>query len=341
MRLHESDSALGSGSLGVPILRQIWSKYVSNQPLLNSPLNFELERSVFDMLGINFRDAYEFLLSTHPTFDEFEQWCLSIVDAPCPMNVDRLNAHTANLPISSKLQSRFDEVTRMPDVLSADDLSFWHEHGYVIVRQAISKEACEATKALICDYIGADLNDPLSWSQVRNTQGIWVSLKYHAQLTQNRLSPRIKKAFSQLWRSADIFPSVDQCGFNPPVSNKMLYRGQPIHLDVDFTKPCEFATQGILYLTDTTEKQGALSVVPGFHKTFSQWLAKTQELDPRKLQDFQEYQTKPIAANAGDFIIWHHHLPHSSSPNYESTPRITQFINYLPLPKMKCPPRSA
>ncbi|WP_220472639.1 phytanoyl-CoA dioxygenase family protein [Spirosoma foliorum] len=37
-----------------------------------------------------------------------------------------------------------------------------------------------------------------------------------------------------------------------------------------------------------------------------------------------------IAANAGDFIIWHQALPHGSSPNRSREPRFVQYINYAP-----------
>jgi ectoine hydroxylase-related dioxygenase (phytanoyl-CoA dioxygenase family) len=38
----------------------------------------------------------------------------------------------------------------------------------------------------------------------------------------------------------------------------------------------------------------------------------------------------PIAANAGDFILWHQALPHGSSPNTATLPRFVQYINYEP-----------
>ena len=40
---------------------------------------------------------------------------------------------------------------------------------------------------------------------------------------------------------------------------------------------------------------------------------------------------KPIAANAGDFILWHQALPHGSSPNTATRPRLVQYINYMPI----------
>ncbi|WP_462174189.1 phytanoyl-CoA dioxygenase family protein [Pseudoalteromonas xiamenensis] len=317
------------GQLGVMQLKRTWSKYVSYKGPDGTSAEFELERSVFDMLGINFRDALDYLLSVKPSFQEFELWCCDIAGKPNTNIVERINSHVAKKTLSSALTTWFSEIELMPNVLSDQDLACWDKYGYVIVRNAISPEDCVATRELICDYIGIAYQNPDSWYKSQNTQGIWVSLKYHKLLSKNRQNMRIKKAFSQLWQSADVYPSVDQCGFNPPVNENTPYKGQPIHLDVNFTKPIEFSTQGILYLTDTSETQGALTVVPGFHRQYSQWFKET----PDELrQDFRNYATKSLAANAGDLIIWHHHLPHSSSPNYDKSPRITQFINYLPLP---------
>ena len=42
-------------------------------------------------------------------------------------------------------------------------------------------------------------------------------------------------------------------------------------------------------------------------------------------------QAVPIAAEAGDFVLWHHALPHSSSPNRGSYPRIVQYLNMYPV----------
>ncbi|QTH71640.1 phytanoyl-CoA dioxygenase family protein [Pseudoalteromonas xiamenensis] len=317
------------GQLGVMQLKRTWSKYAPYQSASGISAEFELERSVFDMLGINFRDALDYLLSAQPSFQEFELWCLEIAGKPNTNIVERINSHISKTIHSTELISWFSEIEAMPNVLSEQDLDCWDKYGYVIVRNAISPEDCLATRELICDYIGVSYQNPDSWHKSRNTQGLWVSLKYHKLLSKNRQNVRIKKAFSQLWQSADIYPSVDQCGFNPPVNANAPYKGQPIHLDVNFMKPIEFSTQGILYLTDTSETQGALTIVPGFHNQYSQWLKETPD---HLRQDFSKYATKSIAANAGDFIIWHHHLPHSSSPNYEKSPRITQFINYLPIP---------
>jgi ectoine hydroxylase-related dioxygenase (phytanoyl-CoA dioxygenase family) len=38
----------------------------------------------------------------------------------------------------------------------------------------------------------------------------------------------------------------------------------------------------------------------------------------------------PIAGRAGDLVIWHHALPHGSSPNRAERPRIVQYLKMHP-----------
>ena len=93
--------------------------------------------------------------------------------------------------------------------------------------------------------------------------------------------------------------------------------------------PFHFGTQGLLYLCDTPAEQGAFSCVPGFHKTLETWLKSLPEnTDPRSVN--LDDRAVPIAAEAGDFVIWHQALPHGSSPNRGKYPRIVQYLNMYP-----------
>lgn len=318
------------GNLKIMQLKRVWSQWVPFKPNYDSN-EFELNQSLFDLMGINFKHALQYLLQSQPSFAEFEQWCTALAGKPSSEHINYFNSVITNSSSTHVMEEVGLATEKQANVLTEEDLAFWDEYGYVILKSVIDKESCEKTTKLICEHIGADLTDPKTWHTCQHTSGIWVELTNHPQLSRNRQSNRLKKAYSQLWQRADIFPSIDQCGFNPPVTLNNPYKGQAIHLDVDFNKPLHFATQGILYLTDTTELQGALTVIPGFHKNFAQWLNEMQKAGVNNLQDFTGYQTKAIAANAGDFIIWHHHLPHGSNPNKEKQPRITQFINYKPI----------
>jgi ectoine hydroxylase-related dioxygenase (phytanoyl-CoA dioxygenase family) len=83
---------------------------------------------------------------------------------------------------------------------------------------------------------------------------------------------------------------------------------------VNLEPPFHFGTQGLLYLCETPAMQGAFCCVPGFHKKLENWLESLPEnIDPRQV-DLKD-SAVPIAAQAGDFVIWHHFLPHGSSPN--------------------------
>ena len=90
-----------------------------------------------------------------------------------------------------------------------------------------------------------------------------------------------------------------------------------------------FLAPSILYLTDTPPEQGALTLVPGFHRRLEQWLKQLDERDPQQ-EDLHALGSKSVGASAGDMIIWHQLLPHGSRPNLGSRPRIVQYINMYP-----------
>ena len=174
--------------------------------------------------------------------------------------------------------------------------------------------------------------------ELRNVNNIVIVLLINnptdAAIDKNRNSPKIRKAFEQLWNCSNLVVTTDKCGFNPPETEKFKYRGTGLHWDVSLVTPIPFSTQGILYLTDTAANQGALTLVPGFHKNIENWLHALPENVNAREADLSGFGTTAIAANAGDFIIWHHALPHGSSPNKANLSRIVQYINwYAPLQK--------
>src|SRR3989344_3796967 len=125
----------------------------------------------------------------------------------------------------------------------------------------------------VWEAVRADPANVESWyaHAPRNTM---VQMFQHPAFDVNRRSLRIHKAFAQLWGTADLWRSTDRCGFNPPERPGYPYGGQGMHWDVSLHQPIPFATQGILYLTDTPPEQGALTLVPGFHRRVGDWLAQ-------------------------------------------------------------------
>lgn len=281
-----------------------------------------LDNTLLDILGIGLLPAYQYLYMHRPDFEHFENWILTHSNGSIPAEtIERCNALFKNKTIEQEITTS--------DVLTADDIAFWDEHGYVIVKNAVSPEDCAAARKAILNHLEMDEQDAASWYKETNImQGIMVPLYRNEAIDTNRNSPLIRRAFEQLWKRTDLVVTTDKCGFNPPETASFTYRGTGLHWDVSLATPIPFGTQGILYLTDTAANQGALTLVPGFHKNLENWLKQLPEnMDPRNT-DFSSFGPKPIAAHAGDFIIWDHRLPHGSSPNRATLPRIVQYINW-------------
>jgi hypothetical protein len=312
-----------TGSTGIYHLKRLWSKAIAGPDETNLyPDETRLEHALIDILGIGLLPAYQFLYEQKPSFERFEQWIISHFNG-------RITAETIQQCNALFQNKTIDSQSFTVDVLTADDLAFWETNGYVIIKNAVSQHDCATSRKAIMDYLEMDEQDEASWYKESQTlQGIMVPLYRDTAIDKNRNSAKVRRAFEQLWNRTDLVVTTDKCGFNPPETEKFKYRGIGLHWDVSLARPIPFGTQGILYLTDTTAQQGALTVVPGFHKNIEKWLQELPEnINPREV-DFSTFEPTPIAANAGDFIIWNHKLPHGSSPNRATLPRIVQYINW-------------
>lgn len=314
------------GGLKVMHLKRYWQKSMlkRNGKLINGEdTEFQLDQTLIFSLGLGLEQTIRYLYMEAPAFAEFEQWIVETVGMPSPENIARFN----------KMIMGGDEQgdAQIPRVLSDGQLAFFDENGYVILRNAIQKEDCERTIGTICNFIGIDCNNPETWyNQHPARQGIMVQLFQHPDLEKNRNSAYIRAAHYQLWNRTDLWVSADRVGFNPPQTEKWHFPGPRLHWDTAPVLSMPFGLQGILYLNDVTENQGAFSAVPGFHNRLDEWLKSLPPgADPQR-QDLYALGCIPIAANAGDFIIWHHALPHGSSINTAKLPRYVQYFTYNP-----------
>lgn len=319
---------LETGKIGIFYLKKIWSFYSLQETGGKDKVAWKYINAVFNTLGLGLEPTLKFLFQEKPSFEEFENWIFQngIVSNEIIQHFNSIILNEAQ-SISSRSLEKISET-----VLDEQDLKNWEENGYIILRQAISKEDCEETKSAIYNFIEAAEKDPESWYLDHpNKKGIMVQLFNHEMLNKNRLSKRIRIAYHQLWERSDLLVSMDRVSFNPPETEKYKFPGPNLHWDVSLQRPIPFGLQGLLYLTDTTAEQGAFTLVPGFHKKINTWLDKLPEgTNPRNF-NFDNLNPKAVEGKAGDFIIWHQALPHGSSPNRTNRPRIVQYINYQPI----------
>ena len=318
---HNIPESNETGITAIYHLKRIWYKTLNG---ITVESEWELDNALLNMLGIGLFPAFHFLHEQRPDFDSFEKWVAQHHNGSIPENI----VAACN---SLFLPKEENALTEIPDVLTKEDLQFWEENGYVIIRNAISKEDCAASRQAIWNYLGKDENDPATWySSSEGWQGIMVQLFRHPVLDKNRASPVIRKAYEQIWGHTNLMVTTDKTSFNPPETANFPYRGIGLHWDVSLHAPVPFGVQGLLYLTDTATHQGAFTLIPGFHKKIDGWLKDLPSgINPREI-DLHQDGPVAISANAGDFIIWNHALPHGSSPNTATTPRLVQYINWHP-----------
>ena len=313
------------GALGIVHLKRLWSRNIATRMQANpgetTAADLVAQNVLLAGLKLGVRETMDFLMTAAPSFEEFEAWVLAknggTIESP---RVERLNG-----ALRGSGSCALESIQNEP-VLSATDLAFWDEQGYVVVKQAVSADQCHAAVKAIFEHAGMDIGRPDSWY----ADAIWILLAHHPALWANRNSPRIHTAFAQLWKRSDLWINVDVCGVNPPERPGYRFRGSPLHWDMTLTPPIRFGTQAILYLTDTAADQGAFSCVPGFHRKLENWLREQPAgADPRA-QAVKELQAIPVRGHAGDLIIWHHALPHAATPNRAALPRVAQYLNMFP-----------
>ncbi len=312
-------------------LKRYWQKSIAKREGRLSQQAFEeewnLDFTLLGALGLGLEQTIKYLYLEKPSFEDFEQWIIRLNAGSIPSSkIEEFN----RIVSGGSIIIAQEQITNA--ILHEDDWDHWNSKGYVIIRDAVSKEACSRTIDLICEFLEIKIDDPSTWYEPHPArQGIMVQMFQHQLLEQNRRSPRIKAAYEELWGRTDLWCNADRVSFNPPENEKWSFPGPRLHWDVSLELPIPFGLQGLLYLSDTTADQGAFTLVPGFQNKIEEWIkALPQGTDPR-MHNLYELGPTPIAANAGDFIIWHQALPHGSSPNTSQRPRIVQYINYLPI----------
>lgn len=323
------------GALGVVHLKRLWSRALAH-PRDDTPETRTSEwralNLLFSGLELGLEETLRYLGGSRPSFAEFEAWVLERNGGSLdPRTVARLNAALTGQAPPPDARAEIAAIDAMPPVLSPDDLAHWEEHGWVILHDAISPDACSASAQVIWQALDMNPDDPATWTKRPPVQQcVFVQLFRHPVLDANRRSRRIHKAFAQLWGTADLWVSTDRVGFNPPEHVQGPFPGPFIHWDVSLVQPIPLGIQGLIYLTDTAADQGAFALVPGMHRTIGAWLDGLPQGTDARAHAGRHLEMTPIAGRAGDLILWHHALPHGPTPNRAERPRLVHYVKMFP-----------
>ncbi len=325
------EDSLSAGGLGVLHLKRLWSRCLRERSGLASgsdhTCEWALDNVIYHGLNLPIEETVRFLYHTGPSFPEFERWIVEkngVIDAD---TLGRINA-AVTAWLSGGVTSQSDAT--MDRILSDDDVAFWEENGYLVISGGYSDDEVRAAEGAVWEHLGMDPDDPETWYGHPSDHGIMVQFFHHPALEVIRRSENLAKVFAQIWGTHELWTSTDRVSFNPPERPGFEFRGPRLHWDVSLELPIPFGVQGLVYLTDTPPGQGAFTCVPGFHTRIESWLKSLPPgTDPRD-QKIEELGAMPIPGRAGDIVIWHQALPHGSSPNRETRPRIVEYVTMFP-----------
>ncbi|MEA5260590.1 phytanoyl-CoA dioxygenase family protein [Arcicella aquatica] len=225
-------------------------------------------------------------------------------------------------------------------VLTEDDWNFWITNGYVIIKNAVSREQALRTAEFIWEFEEKNPNDASTWytppraeMKMKELTGTGMVEVYNNQhLWNNRQSQRVHDAFADIWGTEKLWVTIDRANLNFPLRPDFQYKGF-IHWDYDpETKPQN--VQGVLALADQTdENMGGFQCIPELFRTYDTWKL-TQPADRNHFQpDTSAFEDKfvKVKLEAGDLLIFNSSQPHGIRPNKsEDKVRIAQYISMMP-----------
>lgn len=260
-----------------------------------------------------------------------------------PILEDNQHKDIPGNPSTAKSSTRKLRTTATPDtlrVLTIEDWEFWRHNGYVVIKQAISKEQADKTAALLWEFDEKDPKDNSTWyaapraeMQMKVLAGTgMVEIYNHQFLWENRQSQRVYDSFVDIWGSEQLWVTIDRANLNFPNRPGFEQKGF-IHWDYDpETKPQN--VQGVLALADQTDKSmGGFQCIPWLYRNYDTWKLSQPEDRDRFQPDITGLEDKlvKVPLEAGDLLIFNSSEPHGIRPNLSKDKvRIAQYISMMP-----------
>ena len=224
--------------------------------------------------------------------------------------------------------------------MSIEDWNFWVHNGFVVIKNAVSREQAKKTADFLWEFEEKDSNNQESWytaprseMQMKELQGTgMVEVYNHQLLWENRQTERVYNAFVDIWGTEKLWATIDRANLNFPIQPGFEYKGF-IHWDYDpETKPQN--VQGVLALADQTDlEMGGFQCIPWLYRNYDSWKKSQPENRNRFQPDTKglEKHFVKVPLEAGDLLIFNSLEPHGIRPNNSKDKvRIAQYISMMP-----------
>src|SRR2546423_11863512 len=140
-------AATDTGTLGIYGLKRYWSRTMlarQGRPVRMTGRERHLDDLVIHATGLGLEQTAHFLGHNAANFEEFERWIVSTTGGVDPARVVRINAAVSGSEYPDEIKLSLAAVEAMAPILSEQDIAFWHEHGYVVLHDAVPAETRDA-----------------------------------------------------------------------------------------------------------------------------------------------------------------------------------------------------
>ncbi len=126
---------------------------------------------------------------------------------------------------SSNVMLRKTATEKSLRVLSMEDWDFWRYNGYIIIKQAVSREQALETAAFLWEFEEKDPKDPSTWytppraeMKMKELAGTGMVEVYNNQhLWNNRQMKKVYEAFVDIWGTEKLWVTIDRANLNFPI----------------------------------------------------------------------------------------------------------------------------
>src|SRR5277367_1011189 len=143
-----------TGKLQVMHLKRYWKKSILKRDGKLRPGSFKeewkIDTTLLTVLGLGLEQAMIYLYRDAPSFEEFENWILTICGVPDTEKVAQFNQ------LFTGKNNAKNGVAWHYGLLTKDDIQFWDKNGYIIIREAVTKESCDQAIEALCNFIEID-----------------------------------------------------------------------------------------------------------------------------------------------------------------------------------------
>jgi hypothetical protein len=310
----------------LPVFYEYHQCQKTGKPLPDFDNFSQVENIWMGFYGLGKLETYQFIYGECRSITHLQEWLINL------KGEEYIQASAAAFDHWTKQETSGGDVAAEHSLLSKEQLQNWKEQGYIKISDLVDEHLCDAVIQLICTRLSADLSIPATWYKSHpDWHGLMLQIYQDESISAISTLAKIKRVFTELYGTSNIIANTDKVSFNPPETSSWKFTHHKLHWDIDFEHPNLHYIQGLVYLSDVPENRGPLTLVPGFHHQFENWMKKYPDSHEAMQVMQYTYSGIPVPGKKGDIVLWLQTLPHAASANHSDLPRFVQYISFSKL----------